>query len=614
MNNKSTSMKAIVGVTLCTTAAAAIYLFLKNRREDRRIEFDINEKLKALKKQVKNEDEKTSFEIIFTNKQIPLIIGRNGNTLKSIESKTGVQIEFREHNENSQVCKITGTLKAIEAAKDLIQKEIQRPPTVTEEMLIPLSACGKIFGGSSEELQEICRKSLAKVSVDSGSASRNLSSDTQRILITGTQKQIDTAKSLIDDKVKHSKIVDQTELKREPRNQPQTQPANVTATPVAREIKPQIVEKLKTSNSTGQLEVFVSAVVSPSKFYVQMVGPQSADLDILVNTMTEYYEAAENRERHRIRKPYLGQIVAAEFNADNKWYRSEIIAILPHDYRDDEVVMDLFFVDYGDNQYVNPKDVFELRPDFLALRFQAIECFLAHIEPNNQATEDEEWNPNAITKFEELTYSAQWKKILSKVATYKDRNNMKSIQNSKREGSPIPGIELYDTTKESGDVNVALELVNLGYARMSDTFGDLSKSNVLRVIGGSSDSLASTQTKSSTSSDHLQSTQSPAIAGATTTTTDITENNNKKFIDSEKTLLNLKTDVPSPSPKAKQTNSNEKFLNSESNIKNNNNNSIKDDKLTNGSQNGGHDTTTPTKKSLFEKSWDEMVEEDGDEE
>lgn len=116
------------------------------------------------------------------------------------------------------------------------------------------------------------------------------------------------------------------------------------------------------------MEVYVSAVASPARFWVQIVSPQIKKLDELINEMTEYYSQAENKDQHRIKDPYLGQIVAAAFQYDNKWYRAEIVAIVPNEYDPRRVALDLYFLDFGDSIYVDPHDVYELRTDFLTLR------------------------------------------------------------------------------------------------------------------------------------------------------------------------------------------------------------------------------------------------------
>lgn len=116
------------------------------------------------------------------------------------------------------------------------------------------------------------------------------------------------------------------------------------------------------------MEVYVSAVASPARFWVQIVGGQIKKLYALIDEMTDYYSKPENKERHRIKDAYLGQIVAAMFQYDSKWYRAEIVAIVPNEYDPRRVALDLYFLDFGDSIYVDPHDVFELRTDFLTLR------------------------------------------------------------------------------------------------------------------------------------------------------------------------------------------------------------------------------------------------------
>lgn len=194
--------------------------------------------------------------------------------------------------------------------------------------------------------------------------------------------------------------------------------------------------------------------------------------------MTEYYNQKENQELHKIREPYLGQIVAANHLVDNKWYRAEIVAIQPNEITSNELVLDVYFLDYGDQQFVGRKDILELRADFLSLRFQAIECFLAHVQPLQTGSKFEEWDKKSIEKFEDMVQVANWKKLISKVVTYKERKSFALQRHKQRESSPVPGVELYE---DNSDKSIALELVKMGYAELSDRFGDISKSSVLIV-------------------------------------------------------------------------------------------------------------------------------------
>lgn len=225
-------------------------------------------------------------------------------------------------------------------------------------------------GRCGESLQEICRISHAKVSVDSGD--RSSGNKTRRVVITGNRKQVNTAKKLIQDKINEDvafrKSLEESLQKRERRRSPTNSVSSThsSMTSLGPQLPPS--EKLNNSDSDKPLEVYVSAIASPAKFWLQLIGPQTRKLDELVENMTEYYSKAENQAQHRIADPYLGQIVAALFKYDGKWYRAEIVGILPNEYNPRDVVLDLYFVDYGDSEYIAPNEVFELRTDFLTLR------------------------------------------------------------------------------------------------------------------------------------------------------------------------------------------------------------------------------------------------------
>jgi tudor domain-containing protein 2 len=255
------------------------------------------------------------------NQQVPAIVGRNSVVVRAIEDKTETVIKFRESDENHQICSIKGKKKDVEQAKILIDIEASKPCVITEEIFVPTSSYGKLEGYSGSVLHEICSKSSAKVWVDPGS--RKNQKEMRRVLITGTEEQTKLAKQLIEEKIKE--VSDEPEdkkeeFKREPRL---PSPAgfgsnlSITTTDSPREVMLPSPERFK--NNDGQLEVFVSAANSPSRFWVQLVGQQSTELDFLVDAMTEYYNSKENQELHQIREPYLGQIVAAMFYTDNKW-------------------------------------------------------------------------------------------------------------------------------------------------------------------------------------------------------------------------------------------------------------------------------------------------------
>lgn len=95
-------------------------------------------------------------------------------------------------------------------------------------------------------------------------------------------------------------------------------------------------------------------------------------------------------------------------------------------------------------------------------RFQAIECYLARVKPK-----EAEWAYEAVDKFDELTHLAQWKKLKARVNGYRERDTS-PYGRAKREGSPIPGVDLYDVNNEN-DIDIGAEMVNIGYAVYDET-------------------------------------------------------------------------------------------------------------------------------------------------
>ncbi|XP_037040144.1 tudor and KH domain-containing protein homolog [Bradysia coprophila] len=514
-----------IGISLCSASALLLYIWYKTKdREDD----DLNSPVKSSSKSSKI----TKVDCIVPNNVVPLVVGRGGANVKSIEGKTNTQIRFRVKDDNSQICEISGKLEDVKKAAELINIQASPPPNLTEEMLVPQTAYGKIVGRCGEALQEICRKSQAKVHIDAGDRGEG---DMRRLCITGTRAHVNMAKKLIEEKIRIDKESrDNLEVKREPRGNVKPVVESATAAvATAADDKSDVVlqptrEKLPTSIIEGQLEVYVSAVASPSRFWVQLFGKQSSQLDNLTTSMTEYYEKADNQNLHKIADPYLGQIVAAMFKYDSKWYRAEIVGILPNDYNPRDVILDLYFVDFGDSEYVHPKEVFELRTDFLTLRFQAIECFLAKVKPKNNA---ELWEQDAISRFEDLTHVARWEKMTARVVTTKERKYGDAI---KREGSPIPGLEIFNV--DTPDINIADQLISEGYADIitSNSGHSRSTEDVLRLDGGSDSNTKKVEKNHRDESDKFAEIVKPINGNHEPVPKSNLKNSSSSFIDTEK--------------------------------------------------------------------------------
>ena len=114
---------------------------------------------------------------------------------------------------------------------------------------------------------------------------------------------------------------------------------------------------------------------------MQKVGPQSVELDRLAEDMSDYYEVEANRINCALADVEEGDVVAARFSSDNKWYRARVVAVAADDYDEALTEVDVDFVDFGDYERMLKAEVCKLLPEFLKLTFQAIDCSLAHVEP-----------------------------------------------------------------------------------------------------------------------------------------------------------------------------------------------------------------------------------------
>ncbi|XP_075214996.1 tudor and KH domain-containing protein homolog isoform X2 [Lycorma delicatula] len=385
---------------------------------------------------------------------VGVVIGRGGSNIKEIELKSDTKINFKDsEDDETRTCIIRGGNEAVHLAEAMIHELIMNQPLIeTYEMWVPQRVMGRIIGHGGGSIREISSASNAKISADRTSISS--SDGERRIVIKGTSEQIAVAKSLIEEKVEEDaearRKLEISIANRSPRTKP-----NKGLDAIGFNSKDEVVtkkhcfEKLVSVSSDGFLEVYVSAVESPSKFWVQMISPKTVELDHLVDQMTDYYQLPANREIHEIKEVKHGQIVAAPFSFDEKWYRAEVCNIDLDDYDPKESDLHLHYVDYGDTGIRKQHEVCQLRTDFLKLRFQAVECSLAHVKPSG-----DNWSEEATDYFEEINHVALWRPLKAHIVSYRD---------SEREGSPVPCVELYDTSGPK-DIDIGDELIAKGFA------------------------------------------------------------------------------------------------------------------------------------------------------
>lgn len=203
-------------------------------------------------------------------------------------------------------------------------------------------------------------------------------------------------------------------------------------------------EKLIPSHPDGFIDVYVSAVDTPSKFWVQISGSKSIQLDKLATEMTEFYDDERNKAKFQPNEINVGDIVAAYFQGDSSWYRAQVLKIS----EEEEVKkFSVFYLDFGDCAVLNRDSICELKSDYLSIPFQAIECSLADVVPI-----DNQWTEEAIDEFEKLVHLGSWKVIMAKPLKQGASD------------SDVQLVKLLDTNTKM-DVNISAEMVSKGHAK-----------------------------------------------------------------------------------------------------------------------------------------------------
>ncbi|CAE1166703.1 TDRD1_4_6_7 [Acanthosepion pharaonis] len=196
----------------------------------------------------------------------------------------------------------------------------------------------------------------------------------------------------------------------------------------------------------------VSAISSPVQFYVifpwgtesiknlnsMPVCPNKEEtLPDLQESLQEYYKKLRPRAEENLLWT-IGELVVARAPADEQWYRARITEV-----NDTSNAVKVFFVDFGNVQWIPEKHIQPIQPQFIHLPHQAVECCLDGIASTST---DGLWTQEARDYFLELVDDvvlvARVNSIISK-RLY---------------------IDLYNTSKEE-DQNIAEELVRVGVAR-----------------------------------------------------------------------------------------------------------------------------------------------------
>ncbi|XP_064488288.1 tudor and KH domain-containing protein homolog [Ornithodoros turicata] len=433
-----------LGVTVST---ALLYLLLKQEEE-----YEVRrKKVETVKHNVA--------KVKVPKEVIGALIGRQGANIKAIQEKTNTKINFEHQGsgeEGDRIAIIRGTSIDVQEAENLIAEFIKDQSNVTTEtVFVPVKACGRIIGKNGENIRHMCRTSRAQIKVDRSGDEHDPNS-LKCVHISGTKDQIRVAITMIDEKLAEEEAFQQRVALSSAgraalyRGRPMAiKAASTEAKDGSQQQYPQ--EELTATAKDGFIEVYVSALESPHRFWVQLVGTKSIALDKLVTDMTTCYSQEQQRDATSIAKAAVGDIIAARFMQDDSWYRARITAVNESDYSADETQVAVHYVDFGETGTFKLKEVCKLLEEYHELPYQAIECCLSGVE----LKEGNRWTAEACDLFESLSYAGLWKVVMAK-----------PVGRVKREES-APGfaylVELVDTNG-SEDINVGKELVKQGFA------------------------------------------------------------------------------------------------------------------------------------------------------
>lgn len=438
---------------------------------------------------------------------LPIEVYRNvyrcqARFLDMVAEKSGAQV--RVLSDSGDGCKTTvcfllqGSKEQVLVARCVLENLVTDCESVSEVLEVPQTSLGRIIGRGGESLKQITRTTGAKVACSKEKAHGSWAKG--KVTITGTRQEVKQAQDMILEKVTDDMMVRTTISQSSARRQKRghivvSQKLNSTETeallcvnnngPFSQteknglvcangttgqpesffdqmgepKIKTGIEEEISTSTKMfsevskfeisspdlsfqpdEHLEVYVSASENPNHFWIQILGVRSIQLDKLTEEMKHFYNSG-NPTDHQVETVVVGDIVAAPYRDHGTWNRARVLGVLGSG------MVDLYYVDFGDNGELPISSLHRMRSDFLSLPFQAIECSLAGVKPKGEV-----WTEAALDEFERLTYCATWRPLQAKLCSY-----------SHSEISSWPSVKLYDNS-EGKNVDVGEELIRLGYA------------------------------------------------------------------------------------------------------------------------------------------------------
>ncbi|WKY00775.1 hypothetical protein Q1695_015085 [Nippostrongylus brasiliensis] len=189
-------------------------------------------------------------------------------------------------------------------------------------------------------------------------------------------------------------------------------------------------------------EVVCSSVIDPGHFFLQQpTHPSFSSLSHLDMYMIRLY--SQGSDIPDLPKPcQTGLLCAAPVLG--AWFRAVTVSYYP----DNDEVM-LRFVDYGGYTRLPRSELRQIRTDLMSLPFQAIECYLAHVQPIDGTWQ---WGEAAFAHFQKLCMG---KVINATVVGFNVHDK-------------VPMVELTVMDEDGKPIRVDKDLMEAGFAKASD--------------------------------------------------------------------------------------------------------------------------------------------------
>ena len=200
-------------------------------------------------------------------------------------------------------------------------------------------------------------------------------------------------------------------------------------------------------NDDGNVAFMMSYIESPGRFWVHLVTENSySAIESLMHDLNQYYKTANKVMLKKFFEGdndalHLNNICCAQFSEDNDFYRVEIVSLRYEVEERSPGVADtsahviesgdtcrqenqsrrlakvkVFYIDFGNGEWLSPKRIYPLPPLFATLAPQAVCCRLVVLEPltakdsgaggdgvTDSTLEVTKWSSEATQKFTELT-------------------------------------------------------------------------------------------------------------------------------------------------------------------------------------------------------------------